>query len=159
MSKVRGRIKVKICFSLVSNMHTKSRLVRCYLHLCKTHVFISRGSNPKIINWNCILYKVDIVCTQFIYCLQQSIFGLHVNFSDMSPKLVQTYPNLSTYSRKLGNYNGILIFVIDNIMKKSSPSIKKFVKLDFFTSVLVVFVHTATLLRAFWFWQWQKCEF
>ena len=85
------RIKVKICFSLFSNMHTK----RCYLNLCKTHVFISRGSNPKIINWNCILYKVDIVCTQFIYCLQQSIFGLLCMWIfHMSPKLVRTYPHI-----------------------------------------------------------------
>ena len=56
---------------------------------------------------------------------------------------------------------------------KSLPqSIQIFVKLDFFTNVLVVwfvFVYNATLLRAsadctrekmsFWFWQWQKCEF
>ena len=98
MSKVRGRIKVKICFSLVSNMHTIRRLVRCYLHLCKTHVFISHGSNPKIINWNCILYKVDIVCTQLIYCLQQSIFRL-LNPSQnkkggKTPFLVQSEKNL-----------------------------------------------------------------
>jgi len=34
--------------------------------------------------------------------------------------VTKTYPNLPTYSRKLGNYNGTIIFDID-IMKKSSP--------------------------------------
>ena len=36
----------------------------------------------------------------------------------MSQKLVRTYPHM--YSRKPGNYNGIIIFEID-IMKKSCP--------------------------------------
>ena len=44
----------------------------------------------------------------------------------MSPKLVWT----QTHSREPGNYNGAIIFEID-IMKKSSRSIKKFIKLDF----------------------------
>ena len=49
----------------------------------------------------------------------------------------KTRAHLSTYSSKLGNYNGTIIFEID-IMKKSSQSIQIFVKLDFFTNVLVV---------------------
>ena len=39
--------------------------------------------------------------------------------------VTRTCPHLSTYSRKLGNYNGTIIFVID-IMKKSFPPNLKF---------------------------------
>ena len=79
--------------------------------------------------------------------------------------VTKTRANLSTYSRKPGNSHGTIIFEID-IMKKSYPI---FVKLDFFTNVLVCFCLHWKLLRAkadctrnemtFWFWQWQKCEF
>ena len=37
--------------------------------------------------------------------------------------VTKTIANLTTYSRKPGNYNGTIIFEID-IMKKSSPSIQ-----------------------------------
>jgi hypothetical protein len=62
----------------------------------------------------------------------------------MSPKLVQTYPHI------VENW-GITMAPVIDITKKSSPIKKIFVKLDFFTHVLVVwfvFVYTAILLRA-----------
>jgi hypothetical protein len=57
------------------------------------------------------------------------------NTSKFFTYVIKTRPNLSTYSRKLGNYSGTIIFEID-IIKKSYPI---FVKLDFFTNVLVIF--------------------
>ena len=45
-----------------------------------------------------------------------------VNLSRMSPK---TIANLTMYSRKVGDYNGTLIFEIDD-MKNSSPLNPKF---------------------------------
>ena len=53
-------------------------------------------------------------------------------------------PNLSTQSRKPGDYYGTTIFVI-SFVKTSLQSIKIFVKLEFFTNILIVsfdfFVH------------------
>ena len=45
-----------------------------------------------------------------------SLTGCYTFFTQVT----KTRPNLSTYSRKPGNYNGTIIFEID-IMKKSSP--------------------------------------
>ena len=91
-----------------------------------------------------------------------------VNVSRMSPKLVRTWPHIV-------ENRGITmapLFLRLISWKSLTQSIKIFVKLDFFTNVLVVcfvFVYIATLLRAsadctrkelpFWFWQWQRCEF
>ena len=99
------------------------------------------------------------------------VFHIVLYLSKFFTYVTKTCANLSTYSRKPGNCIRTINFEID-IMKKSSQSIKIFVKIDFFTNVLVVwfvFVNTATLLRTsanctrkkvpFWFWQWKNCEF
>ena len=54
--------------------------------------------------------------------LRNSIFNVSKFFTYVS----KTHANLSTYSRKPGNYNGIIIFEID-IMRKSSPINLKFI--------------------------------
>ena len=92
----------------------------------------------------------------------------YVNFSPMSPKLVRTQPH--TVENRGITMAPLFLRLIS--WKSLTQSIKIFVKLDFFTNVLVVcfvFVYIATLLRAsadytrkevsFWFWQWQRCEF
>ena len=94
--------------------------------------------------------------------------GPSVNFSPMSPKLVRTEPH--TVENRGITMTPLFLRLMS--WKSLTQSIKIFVKLDFFTNVLVVcfvFVYTATLLRAsadctrkelpFWFWQWQRCEF
>ena len=91
-----------------------------------------------------------------------------VNFLPMSPKLVRTQPH--TVENRGITMAPLFLRLIS--WKSLTQSIKIFVKLDFFTNVLVVcfvFVYIATLLRAsadytrkevsFWFWQWQRCEF
>ena len=51
----------------------------------------------------------------WIYCTESKFFTY----------VTKTRPNLPTYSRKLENYNGTIIFEID-IIKKSSPINSKF---------------------------------
>ena len=52
--------------------------------------------------------------------------NISVIWASYKPHVTKTHPNWTTYSRKLGNYNGTIIFEID-IMKNSSQLNLKFI--------------------------------
>ena len=81
--------------------------------------------------------------------------------------VTKTRPNLATYSRKLGNYNGTIIFEVDII-----PNQFKYLSNLTFTPMFWLFSLFWFTLKLSWeccefsrkevtslFWQWQKCEF
>jgi hypothetical protein len=118
-------------------------------------------------------YMMTLVPTLGNHCTVQGIketFGRFpvVCWSKFFTYGTKTRPNLSTYSRNSGNYNGTIIFEID-IMKTYYPINWNLCQTWLFHKCFGCFGFLWKLLRAtadctrkkvtFWFWQWQKCEF
>ena len=77
--------------------------------------------------------------------------------------VTKTRPNLSTYSWKPRNYNGTVIFQIDNCHEKVLPNQLKSLSNLIFSQMFWLFGLFLFTLKVTesnsWFWHWQKCEF
>ena len=99
----------------LKSLVTKNAWVKEFLHLCSQNciiwifgLFFEKAHKWKLHHWNPQEPRT--------WCMSESIFYIYKFFT----YVIKTRAKLSMYSRKLGNYNGTIIFEID-IMKKSSP--------------------------------------